>query len=449
MHDFSEGTNYLCRRKPARKITKPKGEIFVKKRLLKSAIATALTLAVAAPVFAATAPAATPSQAPVAKVTASANPFSDVPAKHWAYDAVNKLAQAGIVDGYGDGTFRGDKTMTRYEMAQIVGKAMSKSLNADQKAVVEKLSKEFGTELNTLGVKVAGLEKKVDNMVKISGDARVRYFNTDNSADVTDYRARVTFDGKVNDNMKFNARLSTGSALSDAKAAGISMETANVTVNALGLNTTVGRQDIKLGSGYLLDGQMNGIAAQAGGLKAFVGNASTNAKVATSSVYANGNAATDTVWNRVAGAEYSTNLLGAKVTADYLKNNNSKDEIYGANASFGLVDGVTANAEYFKNDGEGKNGATAVAYGVKFNKVGLSATYRDVEANAFSPFSTMVTSTTTQYADLAAGGFKGMEYQYDKALDKNAALTVKYQDFKDQAGTKLKARTSAAVNVKF
>ena len=53
----------------------------------------------------------------IAGTAFAANPFVDVPAKHWAYDAVAKLAQAGIVDGYGDGTFKGDKTMTRYEMA--------------------------------------------------------------------------------------------------------------------------------------------------------------------------------------------------------------------------------------------------------------------------------------------------------------------------------------------
>ena len=67
-------------------------------------------------------------------VTASAyaaNPFSDVPAGHWAYDSVNKLAAAGIVDGYGDSTFGGDRLMTRYEMAQIVAKAMAKGANVD------------------------------------------------------------------------------------------------------------------------------------------------------------------------------------------------------------------------------------------------------------------------------------------------------------------------------
>lgn len=401
----------------------------MKKRLLKTAVATALTVTFAVPAF--------------------ANPFSDVPAKHWAYDAVNKLAQAGIVDGYGDGTFKGDKTMTRYEMAQIVAKAMNKSLNADQKATVDQLSKEFAAELNTLGVKVEGLQNQVDNMVKVSGDARVRYFNTEGQKDVTDYRARVAFDGKINDNMKFNARLSSGNALVDGKANGVALDTANVTFNALGLTNTIGRQDLKLGSGYLVDDQMNGIIAQAGTLKLFAGNAGTNAKVAPGSAYDNASlTAADTVWNRVYGAEYTTNIAGAKLTADYLKDVNSKDQFYGANAGFKIADGVSANVEYFKNNGEGKNDAAAKAYGVKFDKVGLSATYRDVDANAITPFSTMVTNTTTQYADLT-DGFKGMEYQYDKAFDKNATFTVKYQDFEKQDGTKLSARTSAAVNVKF
>ena len=42
----------------------------------------------------------------------AANPFSDVPAGHWAYDSINKLAAAGVIEGYGDSTFGGDKLMT-------------------------------------------------------------------------------------------------------------------------------------------------------------------------------------------------------------------------------------------------------------------------------------------------------------------------------------------------
>ena len=387
------------------------------KRLLKVAVTTALTVAFAVPAF--------------------ANPFADVPAKHWAYDSVNKLAQAGIVDGYGDGTFRGDKTMTRYEMATIVSKVMTKSLSADQKATVDKLSKEFATELNSMGIKVDSMQKQVDKMVKISGDARVRYFDhaTDADRDLSDYRARVTFDGKVNDNMKFSARLSSGNALVDGKGNTMALDTANVKVDALGLTNTIGRHDIKLGSGYLIDGVMNGVTAQYGALKLFGGNASSNGKVAG-----------DTIWSRMYGAEYKMDILGAKVTADYLKNTSEQTTMYGANAGFKVVDGVSGNVEYFKNN---DGGAKAMAYGVKFDKIGLAATYRDVEAGAFSPFTGMVTSTTNQYSVLSADGFKGMEYQYDHSLDKNTVLTVKYQDFKNQAGTKLDARTSAAINVKF
>ena len=58
----------------------------------------------------------------------AANPFSDVPAGHWAYAAVAKLAAAGIVDGYPDGTYKGDRTMTRYEMAQIMMTSWSANL---------------------------------------------------------------------------------------------------------------------------------------------------------------------------------------------------------------------------------------------------------------------------------------------------------------------------------
>ena len=54
------------------------------------------------------------------------NPFSDVPAGHWAYDAVTVLAANGINEGYGDGTFRGDNNITRYEAATMLAKILEK-----------------------------------------------------------------------------------------------------------------------------------------------------------------------------------------------------------------------------------------------------------------------------------------------------------------------------------
>ena len=71
--------------------------------------------------------------------------FPDVPANHWAYEAVSKLAGNGIVEGYPDGDFHGDRTMTRYEMAQVIYKALKKGGTVDQKLV-----KEFNKEIEAV-----------------------------------------------------------------------------------------------------------------------------------------------------------------------------------------------------------------------------------------------------------------------------------------------------------
>ena len=79
------------------------------KKTLVSAITAALVVGAASTTFAAN------------------NPFSDVPADSWAYDAVSTLAADGVINGYPDGTYQGQNTMTRYEMAQIVARAMAKT----------------------------------------------------------------------------------------------------------------------------------------------------------------------------------------------------------------------------------------------------------------------------------------------------------------------------------
>lgn len=98
-----------------------------------------------------------------AAVTVSAaNPFTDVSADDWAYQAVASLSDEGVIDGYPDGTFRGDKHVSRYEIAQIVARLMAKedTLNASQKETLAKLSSQYANELKNLGVRIAELEKK-------------------------------------------------------------------------------------------------------------------------------------------------------------------------------------------------------------------------------------------------------------------------------------------------
>ena len=163
------------------------------KKTLVSALTTALVVGAASTTFAA------------------ANPFSDVPADHWAYDAVSQLAADGVIEGYGDATFQGDKNITRYEMAQMVAKAMAKKdVSAADKAMIDKLAAEFSDELNNLGVRVANLEKNADN-VKWNGEMRYRYYSDrqDGQKKVNKdlLRFRLNPTAEVNSNWAVHARL--------------------------------------------------------------------------------------------------------------------------------------------------------------------------------------------------------------------------------------------------
>lgn len=106
----------------------------------------------------------------------AAQPFSDVTPQDWAYQAVQQLAAEGIIEGYPDRTFRGEKAITRYEMAQLVARAMVREdrMNAEQQQRLQQLEAEFANELSSLGVRVSALEDRVDN-VKISGAVRLSY----------------------------------------------------------------------------------------------------------------------------------------------------------------------------------------------------------------------------------------------------------------------------------
>lgn len=92
----------------------------------------------------------------------AANPFTDVDTNSWAYQAVSKLSAENVVEGYPDGTFRGEKNISRYEVAQIIARLVARkdSLTADQQATVDKLAQSYRDDLANLGVRVTELEKK-------------------------------------------------------------------------------------------------------------------------------------------------------------------------------------------------------------------------------------------------------------------------------------------------
>ena len=133
----------------------------------------------------------------------AANPFSDVSTSDWAYQAVSQLSDQGIVEGYPDGTFRGQRNITRYELAQIIARLMANEdqFNAEQRATIDKLAGEYADELDNLGVRVSNLEAKVGN-ISWSGNARMRWnqgYDKGNAVDKFNGRMRINAHAQVND----------------------------------------------------------------------------------------------------------------------------------------------------------------------------------------------------------------------------------------------------------
>ena len=217
------------------------------KKTLVSAITAALVVGAASTTFAA------------------ANPFSDVPADSWAYDAVTTLAADGVIDGYPDGTYQGQNTMTRYEMAQIVARAMAKTdLEKADKALVDKLAAEFAEELDNLGVRVADLEKKSDN-VKWGGELRYRYYDIDtdsNTADETHNKVLFRLEPKAyigESGWTANARLDYEMNLStDENDDGVEVDRAWVEGPLFGATVQAGRVPLFTAQGLMFDDRISG-----------------------------------------------------------------------------------------------------------------------------------------------------------------------------------------------
>jgi hypothetical protein len=180
---------------------------------------------------------------------AFAQPFADVPTDHWAYDAIAELAAKGLIEGYPDGAFRGDRAMTRYEMAMVVARllarieaikipplppdlvrrdeltkaqaaeaaartALDKRLTA-KLATVQRLVAEFRAELAALGVRVTAVEEelaalraRLDN-TRIAGDMRFRYNVSESGASDGRLRFRIQFSGRGGPNTEAVVRLWT------------------------------------------------------------------------------------------------------------------------------------------------------------------------------------------------------------------------------------------------
>lgn len=205
---------------------------------------------------------------------AADNPFLKVPTNHWAYDSVKKLGEVGIISGYSDNTFRGDKTITRLEMAKMVAKAMARydKANAEQQVSIDKLSAEFKDELKTIGVRIAKLEQQTDN-VTFTNEMRLRYnhdYYTDNKGLKREsisrsWRARFKATGEINDTWKYTASLeNTQNLTTNTGADSTKMNMLYVKGPVGDTNVAVGRMPWFSAYGIVADSSFDGVKVELG-----------------------------------------------------------------------------------------------------------------------------------------------------------------------------------------
>ncbi len=363
----------------------------------------------------------------------AANPFSDVPAGHWAYDSIAKLADAGIIEGYGDTTFGGDRLMTRYEMAQIVAKAMARGANVDR------LAAEFADELDTLGVRVANLEKRTDN-VKIAGQIRTSYadysrgagrlakkvFGKTSSAVM---RSRLFISGEINDNWTYTGTLQniqnysndTGDEKTEFQRAYVEGKYGNV-------KFTLGRYHSFVADGNLYDHRIDGAKVTVG--REWKGEAEYG-KLS----YADGSSLGDdfyrfTLTGKTGAWDWEANYLNIH-NLKRLPGNDKDDRIWtlGTKAHFGKG---YASAMYLKSNVEVEGQDDGYVFGLGYGGAKPNAvnSWGIWTKHYRQPGSADIMHTIAAlHPDT---GFKGWGFGADYTLAKNMIFDMEYYALKDQ-----------------
>ena len=398
----------------------------------------------------------------------AANPFSDVPAKHWAYESVSKLQKAGIVEGYSNGQFGGDKNMTRYEMAIVVAKAMTKMEKADaeQKASINKLAAEFGSELKNLGVRVEALEKNASS-IKFSGETRLRYKANENANAAGDgsaagyvgnkfaHRWRLYATGNVNEDISFAGRMvAEPNFRNNADAAGtdtaFTIDYANFTYKkAFGsVDISAGRYDMVLGYGQLAGtvGAFDAFKVAMGGdqVKAWFAIGDNTVKANTMS---GGTATANKNANVTIGqVTYTPNTdLEMKLSGYFSNDSAYAYKVWALGAKYKVSPVFTVIGEYAKNQDattdqdksyygqviyKGADKAVPGSFGlfVQYWKAGAQSV--DHSLSSLNFFEAL---TGDQF--IRTNGIKAWGYGFNYTYAKNAVFAVSYQDPKSYDGS--------------
>ena len=389
----------------------------------------------------------------------AANPFSDVSPDDWAYQAVSDLSDQGVVEGYPDGTFKGERNMTRYELAQVIARLMAREdqLNAEQKATLDKLAGEYADELANLGVRVSNLEKKVGN-ISWSGDARMRYQDKSNDTDNWDGRMRIVAKAAVNDSTYAQARFVSEMNFKDSKDANTYADQLFVNHGFGDFAVRLGRQPVTFGNqGGWLYGSAKGydgaqLSYKGDRFGATVGYGQFNAS----------DYGTDITEADMFFAKANTELGPVALDLNYIKpTGEDYGELFGAGVAFNIND-FRVFGEYWKNT-EADDYDTAWNAGIGYGKLdlkkpgsfALSLAYNDVDAGVYFGGTGLQTDVLSQLTNKATYGDADnvtfWNAMADVTLQKNVYLHAEYAFDVDtkESETDAKDAWNVSLNYKF
>lgn len=398
----------------------------------------------------------------------AANPFSDVSTSDWAYQAVSQLSDQGIVEGYPDGTFRGQRNITRYELAQIIARLMANEdqFNAEQRATIDKLAGEYADELDNLGVRVSNLEAKVGN-ISWSGDARMKwaqgYGDNGNAEDSYDGRMRINAHAQVNDSTYVDGLLRTDMDFKDYNDKG-EKNSEDTYMQRLYVHHDFGSHvGVNIGkyaeffgqTGMFFDSDLKGAEMTYTANDAF----SLTAGYGRFSDWNN-------KWNSNLKDQKNTEYGYAQINGaagrfayslDYIKGaDQSKVEVYGGGLTIGLTDKFDVFGDYFKNsDAQGDPDAwtAGLGYGhqddARVGSFRVSVARVDAEKNAVLGGYTYDVSALDALQDKDVTGVKFWNAAADVTVAKNVRLHGEYDWNVDAKGVSTDYDDLATVSLNY
>lgn len=420
----------------------------------------------------------------------AASPYADVAAGDWSYEAVGKLIDSHVINGYDAAAYRRDKIATRYEMARFLANGLSKYSTAtpEEKAAMDQLAEEYKNELSLLGIEKNGEgayvaatpeapkkeKKEKKSTVTFDGETLVEAGHVTGTehegSGAFGWRQRLHINARFNDHVSYHSRLQAYGQFGQSNSAlkeSLHFERSYAQFEKIGGidQVQLGRMNLATGRYLALakQGNMDGIIVRQNFGKVRAEGFAVDGDIDTELIGLNLNVAPSKAF------EFNTGWFKADGSATA---NTETANYFDVGASVELAKGLNAVAEYTRSDAEGSPDAWAaqLSYnwvsgkrqkglytyeGLVDNKVphdqGIGISYRDMEAGSIPGYGDGKTGGYGNFWSFGSvkNGQKGWMLGYQNMIFDGVRLSLQYQHLEDQQGKNSDSKYYAAFDMYF